>query len=120
MNPSKHEVIRDSKGKFVPGVSGNPTGINAGRKPEKELEEALKKAQKRHNKSFIEYFVELAYKDRTVAIALAKKLLPDMVEGKGFEGLGDTRIIIIRGENGDKTKTVSREFSIQSEKVSLP
>ncbi|MBL7132384.1 MAG: hypothetical protein ISS45_13500 [Candidatus Omnitrophica bacterium] len=81
--PSNQEIIRrDNKGRFVEGSSGNPTGKNAGRPPQLDMEEALLDAQRIHNKSFIEHFIERAYKSDAVAIALAKKLLPDKNQGE--------------------------------------
>jgi hypothetical protein len=64
------------------GVSGNPNGRP--RKPEVEqLRIALDEACKKHNKSFIAHLIDRAYKNDTVAIALAKKLLPDQIEHSG-------------------------------------
>ena len=80
--PSNQEIIRDNKGRFVEGSSGNPTGKNAGRPPILDMEAALLEAQRIHNKSFIEHFIERAYKSDTVAIALAKKILPDKNQGE--------------------------------------
>ncbi|MFH1189786.1 MAG: DUF5681 domain-containing protein [Candidatus Omnitrophota bacterium] len=65
------------------GESGNPNGRP--RKPEAEiLRDALEKAQNEHGKHFIEHFVEKAYINDQIAIALAKKILPDKIDGKGF------------------------------------
>lgn len=68
------------------GQSGNPNGRP--RAPEvAQLRAALDKALKKHNLSFLEHFVNRAYENDVVAIALAKKLLPDLniVEGEGFQ-----------------------------------
>jgi len=64
-------------GKWQKGESGNPLGRP--KKPEMdELRRAMKKAKEKNgDKSFLEHFVERAYDDNSVAIALAKKLLPD-------------------------------------------
>lgn len=78
--PSNQEIIRDNKGRFIEGSSGNPTGKNAGRPPQIQLEEALIKAQKEHNKDLLEHLVERAYQSDAVLIALAKKLLPDKIQ----------------------------------------
>ena len=76
---------RLANGKFAPGNIANPKGRP--RNPEsEELRKALKEAQKKHgNKSFLLHFVERAYINDAVAIALAKKIIPDKLEGKGFE-----------------------------------
>jgi len=45
----------------------------------KELEKSFKKAKKAHGGvSFLDYLTDLAYQDHVVAIALLKKLMPDM------------------------------------------
>ena len=65
------------------GQSGNPKG--GARKPEiQELREALAYAKEKYNRSFLEHFVLKAYKNDAVAIALAKKILPDKIAGEGF------------------------------------
>jgi len=46
----------------------------------KQLEEALKKIEETKGKPFIEHFIERAYAEDAVAIALAKKILPDLSE----------------------------------------
>jgi hypothetical protein len=71
-------------------VKGDPRINRLGRpvgsvcKERKQLEEALAIAEKTHNKSFIQHFVDLAFTNHKVAVALAKKLLPDKIEGEGF------------------------------------
>lgn len=60
------------------GESGNPNGRP--RKPEVELlRDALEKAREGHGKDFLEHFVERAYENDSVAIALARKLISDKV-----------------------------------------
>jgi hypothetical protein len=80
---------------WKPGQSGNPNGRP--RVPEiEELREAIRIARKRHgNKSILVHFVEKAYTNDQVLIALAKKLIPDKISGelKG-NGFGDTTIHI--------------------------
>ncbi len=86
--PINQDAIRDSKGQFRKGQSGNPKGIGAGRKRIKELDEALARAAKAKDKTFLMHFVERAYKSDPVAIALAKKILPDKLDVES-ESLGN-------------------------------
>lgn len=68
------------------------TGNRNGRPKNPEVEElriALRQAAKEQKKTFIKHFVDRAYRDDTVAIALGKKILPDKMEG-------EMRDIIIR------------------------
>jgi len=90
--PTNQETIRNKKGRFVKGSSGNPTGKNAGRKPILDLYNALDEACIKRNKSFLQHFVERAYENDTVAIALAKKIIPDKLEGEGFDSRNITQI----------------------------
>jgi hypothetical protein len=69
---------------FKPGQSGNPNGRPP--KPEiAQLREALELAKKKKKTSFLNHFVLLAYEDNNVAIALAKKILPDLSESEQHE-----------------------------------
>jgi hypothetical protein len=62
---------------WVKGVSGNPSGRAAGRMA--ELEKAMAAAAKKYGgKTFLTHLCEIAYKDNQVAIAIARKLLPDL------------------------------------------
>jgi hypothetical protein len=64
---------------WIKGVSGNPFGRP--KSPEREeLRKALEYAQKTQDKSFLQHFVNRAFENDAVAIALAKKLLPDLEE----------------------------------------
>lgn len=80
-------------GRFAPGYVTNPHGRPLA--PEREeLRLALEYARKKNKKSFLRHFVERAFKNDMVAVALAKKLLPDRIEGSGeLQGL---RIILVR------------------------
>jgi hypothetical protein len=104
--PTNQDAGRDNKGRFVKGISGNPKGINGGRKPVVELYEALERACVRHNKSFIEHLIDRAYKNDTVAIALAKKLLPDQIEEVGEAAMHRIiNIITYKKEDYDRNNT---------------
>jgi hypothetical protein len=89
-------------GKFGPGNVANPHGRPA--KPEiEELRQALAIVAKTQNKEFLIHFIERAYQNDMVAVALAKKILPDKIEGQGF---GDgIKIIIVREKKGTGCRT---------------
>jgi hypothetical protein len=64
---------------WKPGQSGNPNGRPPkGNTVTEQLEAALAKAAKKHKHTFIEHLVDLAYEHKDVAVALAKKILPDL------------------------------------------
>lgn len=65
------------------GISGNPGGRPRNSEIE-ELRKAMKTVQKKHDRTLLEEFVERAYKDNMVLVALMRKLLPDQkyIEGK--------------------------------------
>lgn len=64
--------------KWSKGKSGNPRGRPKKDETRSELLLALDRAAKRHDKKFIDYYVELAYEDKGVAQDLASKLWPDL------------------------------------------
>lgn len=72
--------------RFPKGKDWNGNRLGPPRQPEIQLlREALEKAKQKKGKDFLQHFVERAYENDAVAIALAKKLIPDQLEGKGFE-----------------------------------
>lgn len=76
-----NSVVKQEKTphRWQKGECGNPNGRP--RKPEiEQLREALYFAEEKNNKSFLQHFVERAYKNDQVGIALAKKLLPDKID----------------------------------------
>lgn len=57
---------------------GNKYGKGRPKKPEiEQLRLAIKSVQKDKDFTLLEHFVEQAYKDNTVLVALMKKLVPD-------------------------------------------
>ena len=98
------------------GESGNPNGRP--RKPEVELlRDALEKARKGHKKDFLEHFVERAYENDSVAIALARKLIPDKIASDQNVNLNSYEVVWQRiiekskhiGENGRVRETPTPE-----------
>jgi len=67
---------------FVKGQSGNPKGRP--KKPTIEaLEKAIKKVERKKKKKLMEHFVEQAFDDNGVLVALLKKMLPDLKQVEG-------------------------------------
>jgi hypothetical protein len=103
---------RLSNGKFAPGNIANPNGRPVA--PEREeLRLALEYVKKKNNKSFLRHFVERAFINDMVAVALAKKLLPDRIEGNSeLQGL---RIILVKDNDKrveNKSETVSTRLPL--------
>lgn len=66
---------------YKPGESGNPAGRPKGstnRYSIKNLMDAIAVVEKKEGKQLLQEFVGKAYEDKTVMIALMKKLLPDL------------------------------------------
>jgi hypothetical protein len=94
------------------GETGNPNGRP--RKPEVELlREALETAKTKHGKHLIEHAIELAYKDNNVLIAILRKILPDQLEGKGFDQL-IKNVIVFRNP-----EAVREDTELQARQVHL-
>jgi hypothetical protein len=85
---------------FTKGHSGNPGGRKSAEKA--ELLAALKKAAVDKDKSFLEHFVERAYVSDVVAVALAKKILPDMTESDFGDDTLKTFADLVRRAAGAK------------------
>ena len=85
------ETGREKNGRFSKGYSGNPKGRP--NKPEVEqLREALERAKQKRGKDFLDHLVDRAYESDTIAVALGKKVLPDLkaVEASVVEPLAPT------------------------------
>lgn len=78
------KLPRDSNGRLLPGHGS----LNPGGKPKDQrnaqlkLHKALRKIEKIKSVSggytFLEHYIKEAFKDRTMAIALLKKIVPDL------------------------------------------
>jgi hypothetical protein len=70
---------------------GNKYGKGRPRVPEiEELRKALEKAKKEKNCGFLEHLVKRAYENDAVAIAVAKKILPDLAAVQGKLGMEES------------------------------
>lgn len=78
------------------GKSGNPNGRPKGTNTKiHALEEAIKRVEKKKGKKFLTHAIEQAYEDKTVLVAILKKIAPDLkaVEIAGMEG-GSIKITV--------------------------
>jgi 3-phosphoglycerate kinase len=84
------------------GISGNPKGRAKGsvNEAKAQLFAALKAAEKKNGISFISDYVQKSYNDTPRAIALLKKIVPDLTEADiGDETLRTFADIIKKGVN---------------------
>ena len=83
-NPTKQKMDGTP---FVPGSSGNPAGRIKGstnRYSIKTLMDAIAKVEGKQGKPLLQHFISEAYHDKTVLVAVMKKVLPDL---KSIESL---------------------------------
>jgi hypothetical protein len=71
-------VERGESGRWKKGQSGNPKGRKPGISEKDLLREAIEKVEKTKNKSLLELFVERAYVEDRVLIALVDRLIPKL------------------------------------------
>ena len=98
---------RDAHGRLLPGQQSlNPGGRSRDiRTAQAKLYKALEKVEKRKGKKFLEHYVEEAYKDRAMAIALLRKIIPDL------------KAIDVTTENRDVWNIVLQSFKREEDSV---
>ena len=73
-----------------------------------ELKAALSVANVKHRQSLIQHCVEMAYKDKHMAIALIKKILPDLSSTEVKEKTDKISVTVIKEYDGKKeTQTIT-------------
>lgn len=113
-------ILRDNKGRILPGqTSLNPGGRSRSMKTAQAmLHKALKKVEKRRGKKFLEHYIEQAFNDKTLAVALLKKLVPDL---KAVEVDSDTKEVwnVVLQTFNKKNKSIDDNV-FQTEPVEPP
>jgi hypothetical protein len=101
---------RNAKGQLLPGHGAlNPGGFSRdARTAQKKLHMALKMVEKEKGISFLEHYIKLAFQDRTMAIALLKKIVPDLkameLSSKEKEGFNIIMQNFVKKETTDGKK----------------
>jgi len=77
-NTGKIQVIRDKKGRFAEGISGNIKGKPPGSKNYlTQLEEALREYETEKGKTLFKRLIERAFINDQVMLSVVKKFIPD-------------------------------------------
>lgn len=82
---------RGKNGRFVAGNCANPSGRN-GRIEVKTLMEALDKEGSKRGTDFWSYVARRTYTNNQVLMVILKKILPDKIEGEGFDSKNLTQM----------------------------
>ena len=83
-NTGEIQVIRDKKGRFAEGISGNLKGKPPGSLNYTTLlDKALKEYETETGKDLFKRYVERAYVNDRVLISLMKKFIPDKTHTEG-------------------------------------
>ncbi len=86
---------------WKPGQSGNPLG-RPKNSAKDELDRSIRRVQDKKNKKLLDHFVERAYEDNTVLIAVIKKLVPDIKFIESEHKTDNTIRVIVKEMDMDK------------------
>jgi hypothetical protein len=103
---------RDSKtGRFVPGnltghegqaIAAATKGVHKGKHFRTLFKEAMDREGRRRGQSLIEYCVELAYEDRTMAMLLCKALIEPQKPGTAISVEVENQVAILQAESKEQ------------------
>jgi hypothetical protein len=111
-NSGEIQDVRDDKGRFIKGVSGNPAGKPEGAKNYLTLlEEELEIEGKSRKRSFFSKVAKFAYTNPRVAVAVLKKFVPDCQKIELAGSLNNT--IDLSGLTTEELKAIAYGYTIK-------
>lgn len=88
--PVKHANGRNGRGQFLKGVSGNPNGASKGWISYRaEFDAILRDVEKKTGKKILRLFIERAYEDPKVMMAVVDKMLPSLKSVEMTDAISD-------------------------------
>lgn len=104
----KKKAKRDSKGHLLPGTPAlNPAGRPAGTSRIDELNMAMHRIEEKKGQSFLDMCFEKAYKDTAMAVAILRKVHPDL---RAIEMLAGSADLIPNEEAAEWRDEMNRRF----------
>ena len=101
-NAGEMQGIRDEKGRFIEGVSGNPEGKIKGTKNYlTQLEEAIEKYETEKGKKLFDRLIQRAFISDNVLMNVIKKFIPDKQHIQ-TEEIEPIKLIVEHVRNKDK------------------
>ena len=107
--PVKQEENRNELGRFKEGMSGNPNGRPKGSAIQ-VLKEALEEVETERGKSLLRHFVQMAYVNPRVMIALINKLIPNAKPKEIEEEANQMEFIITHAHNQEEEECLKDCF----------
>jgi len=107
--PVKQEENRNELGRFKEGMSGNPNGRPKGSAIQ-VLKEALEEVETERGKSLLRHFVQMAYVNPRVMIALINKLIPNAKPKEIEEEASQIEFVITHTHNQEKEECLKDCF----------
>lgn len=122
-NTGKVQVIRDKKGRFAEGISGNIKGKPPGSKNYLTLlEEALKEYETEKGKALFKRLIKRAFVNDHVLLSVVKKFIPDLksleIKDSGQDQL--RMIIMSRGYSREEENFIQEHIVEWRKQTKLP
>lgn len=104
---------------FVKGQSGNPAGRQKGGYSIDALFKAIKRQERKEDRDrFLDHLVIRAYKNDKVLVAVAKKILPDLVDNGGGAAVENILIAMMR-KRAELTQAEPKLLDTKTDDIAL-